>query len=706
MLRSYVSLMVLASLSASSSAFAQVEEETTNNRKNEYIETIEVLGKQLGYHERNASTALRQNIPLLETPQSIFVINDALIKDQQSFRIDQILQNDSSVQKANNFLGAYSSFQIRGFQLNNATNYLRNGRPFFNLASPPVETLNRVEVLKGPSSVLYGTMAPGGIVNMAAKRASFTETTGFIKATVGSDNLRHIHLDTAGALNDDGTVRYRLNLVKEDSENYREFFNGDAFEVERQIGALALEWDLSDDTRITFDFDDTNDDRPQDSGLIASPQGLLDTPKQIIFTQPWSHYNSDVRNYTLVGEHYFNSQWSIKAGFSYQDYERDRYDQQYRGLDFDTGDLEVRTRRRINRWDFANAFVDVSGEVNAFGFKHQLLVGTEQTQVETDNNETERNEFYTTNIFDPVFVPNPNLDTRAQKNLADEKRKAVFAQDLIHLADQWRLLVGFRYDDVDYEFYTEGGPVTFAQAATNLTPRVGLLYLPNPNSSVYATYSESFEPNGAVGSGYDNEGEKLDPTMGEMTEIGYKWESLDGDFLFTTAAFQIERTGSPMENELGNLIVQRGTQRHKGAEAAATGLVGNWSLTASVMYLDAEFIEDQNPALIGNTPVSVPELTANLWAEYQFTDIPFSLQAGWSYESDRPVDNANSFDLDSYHKVDIGAKYEQPLNADNGLVYRLTISNLFDETYYKSSGLSDINWESPRQIRASIEYRF
>lgn len=706
MRRNYLSLWVITCLASSTSAIAQVEQEKQNIDRDENIETIQVIGKQLGYHERNASTAMRQNIPLVETPQSIFVINDALIKDQQSFRIDQILQNDSSVQKANNFLGAYSSFQIRGFQLDNAKNYLRNGRPFFNLATPPVETLNRVEVLKGPSSVLYGTMAPGGIVNMAAKRASFTETTGFVKATIGSDNLRHIHLDTAGALNQEGSLRYRVNLVKEDSESHKEFFNGDAFETERQIGSLALEWDVSEDTRITFDFDDTNDDRPQDAGLIASPTGLLNTPKQIIFTQPWSHYNSDVRNYTLVGAHYFNDSWSIKAGLSYQDYERDRYDQQYRGLDFDTGDLDVRTRRRINRWDFSNIFVDVSGEFNAFGIKHQVLMGTEQTKVKTDNNETEQNEFYTTNIFDPVFVEDPHLGTREQKNLADEDRKAVFAQDLIHLADKWRLLIGARYDDFDYEFYTEGGPVLIAQSATNLTPRTGLLYLPSPSSSFYATYSESFEPNGAVGSGYDNQGETLDPTIGEMTEVGYKWESLSGDFLISTAAFRIERNGAPMENEAGNLIVQRGTQRHQGAEASATGLLGNWSLTASVMYLDAEFVEDENALLIGNTPVSVPEVTANIWVEYQFNALPLSLQGGWSYESERPVNNANSFEFDAYHKFDIGAKYEQQLSGDNGLVYRLTLSNLFDETYYKSSSLNDINWEAPRQIRASVEYRF
>ena len=133
------------------------------------LEEFQVTDQQLGYHAESATTALKLDVPLLKTPQSVFVINDALIADQQAFRLDQILQNDSSVQKRNNFLGAYSSYFIRGFSLSNSSNYLRNGRTFFHLASVPVEILNRVEVLKGPSSVLYGTSTPGGMINMVTK---------------------------------------------------------------------------------------------------------------------------------------------------------------------------------------------------------------------------------------------------------------------------------------------------------------------------------------------------------------------------------------------------------------------------------------------------------------------------------------------------------------------------------------------------------
>ncbi len=670
-------------------------------------EIIEVHGKQLGYHERNGSTALRQNVSLLETPQSIFVINDALIKDQQTYRIDQVLQNDSSVQKANNFLGAYSSFQIRGFRLDNGSNYLRNGRPFFHLASPPVEILERIEVLKGPSSVLYGTMSPGGIINMATKRAASVDFKGSVKATVGSEDLKHLHVDLAGSLNEEGSLRYRANLVKEKSNSYREFFDGSDFEVDRQVLSLNLEYDIGSDTVIRVDLDNTNDDRPQDAGLIAGADGKPASDKKIIFTQPWAYYNSDVRNIAVEVEHFFNNDWSVKTGINHQNYERDRYDQQYRGLDAATGDLLVRTRHRINRWDYLNAFVDVSGKLKMAGLEHQLLFGVETTQIDVDNNETSRNENYVTNIFNPVAITDPKIAVQDENDVGDTTKNAVFVQDLISITEEFRVLVGLRYDKFDTFFNPGDSDPSSGYKTDNLTPRIGAVYLPGGNHSWYASYSESFEPNAPVGSGFDNVGEELEPTLGEMYELGYKWESDEGDLLFSSAIFDIERSNMTYQT-IDNRIEQRGVQRHKGAEVALTGLIGNVSLTGSMTYLDAEFIEDDNADLIGNTPVSVPDFTASIWAEYQFENAlsGLSLQAGWRYETKRPVDNANTFELDAFHKVDIGAKYEQLIGDKHPLTYRLTVSNVFDETYYKSSSASDLNWEPPRQVRASIEYSF
>lgn len=305
-----------------------------------------IQGEQLGYNATYGESALKMDFPILETPQSLFVINDALIEDQQAFRFDQILQNDSSVQKRNNFLGAYSSHYLRGFSLQNGSNYLRNGRSFFHLASPPVEILEKTEVLKGPSSVLYGTLAPGGIINMVTKRP-LPQQAGFIKATIGEDSLRHFHLDTGGPLSGDGKFNYRLNLVSEDSEYFRSFGNGDPFDVSRKIGYIALDWHATENTTINFNADVTEDDRPQDIGIISLDGNfdVLDT--ETIISQPWSHYNSDVWNAMIEVEHRFDNQTVLNAGYSFQDYKRDRYDNQLRGFGENPGDVIVRARRRL-----------------------------------------------------------------------------------------------------------------------------------------------------------------------------------------------------------------------------------------------------------------------------------------------------------------------------------------------------------------------
>lgn len=672
------------------------------------LAAFEIKGQQLGYHVRSGATATRSDLPLLETPQSLFVINDALIEDQQAFRFDQILQNDASVQKRNNFLGAYSSYYLRGFDLANGTNYLRNGRSFFHLASPPVEILERTEVLKGPSSVLYGTMAPGGMINMVTK-SPLAEAYGFIKATIGSDSLRHFHVDTGGPLTEEGAVRYRANLVVEDSEYFRYFGNGDPFEVKRKTGYLALDWDVGEKTLLSFNIDATEDDRPQDIGIFAEGDGVSDMPREIIISQPWSLYNSDVWNGLLALEHHFTDLLSLRAGYSYQNYKRDRYDNQVRSFDADTNDVVIRARRRVNRRDYHTYYADFGGKVFGEKANHHFLVGIERTIVDRDDNETARNENFTTNLFNPVYIEDPMIFTRPEKNIGEDVRDGIYLQHMIELGEQWRVLLGLRYDDYNSNFFV-AGTQRWDFGTNNLTPRVGVVYMPRPDLSFYASFSESFEPNFPVDASYDNAGELLDPTLGEMFEVGVKREGLDGRLLVSAALFTIDRAGAPFEEPLTNTLVQRGLQRNQGAEVSLSGLINeNLSLNASAAFLDAEFVVDDNPGVMGNTPAGAADFSSSLWAEYQINEGALknlSLQGGWFYEGGRPGDDANSFTVDAYHRFDVGLKYLTNLGQKKGLVYRLTVSNLFDEEYFKSDRRFEINVERPREIRGSIQYTF
>ena len=702
---------LLSSTALAAPVFAQSAPAEEPERE---LDTVVVTGQQ-SYYDDTAVSATRLNIPIIETPQSVFVINSDLIADQQAFRFDQVLQNDASVQKSNNFLGAYSSYAIRGFQLSNGSNYFRDGRTFFHLAPVPVETLDRVEVLKGPSSVLYGTMAPGGMVNMISKRPKDEAFTS-LKATVGSDDFNHFALDHSGILFEDGpagTLSYRVNGVFEESDSFREFAEGRAFSTERLIGSFAAEWVLSDQTTILFNYDYTDDDRPQDIGLVNLTGDFSDQSYERIINQPWTKYDSTVTNYYVAVDHRFNDIFTLRAGTSIQDYKRDRYDNQYRGNTFDpaTGDIDIRARRRINRWDYTTYFADLIAEFDTGPFEHQVLIGIDQTDVEIDNNETDRNFVFTTNIFDPVLVPDPLIGVATTPNTGSEDRFGVTFQNMISYGDHWRLLLGGRYDEFQSEFILASGTSLPRPDIDNFTPRIGLVYLVNPNLSFYGSYSESFEPNNPVSDpSLVNFGEQLDPTVGESLEAGIKWEAFDGRLLSTAAIFTVERSGAPFEDPALNAIVQRGTQEHNGVEASVTGLVNdNLTLTGSATFLDAEFTADQNPTRIGNTPSGVADVSLALTGEYEFFEGPlngFALQGSVFYESERPVDDNNTYDVDAYTRVDIGAKYTQRLESGNELIYRVSALNLFDEEYYKARSTFGVNPEQPLQVRASVEVRF
>lgn len=671
------------------------------------LEEFQVSGGQLGYHTESATTALKLDLPLLQTPQSVFVINDALIADQQAFRMDQILQNDSSVQKRNNFLGAYSSYFIRGFSLDNSSNYLRNGRTFFHLASPPVETLNRVEVVKGPSSVLYGRATPGGMVNMITKKP-LSIFGGFVKGTIGTDDLYHLHADAGGPIIED-ILSYRFNYVYEDSGYFRKFADGSDFVVTRQIFYGALRWQPAQATTIDLTFDSLDDDRPQDTGIVAMGDGVADLPRDRILTQPWSYYNSDVWNLNLDVRHRFNAALSLAVGYSFQDYERDRYDNQPRGLDEISGDMPFRARHRINRWEFQTAYLESVLKFENGPLSHEIVAGLDYTDVAIDNNETAANSTFITNIFDPVIVPDPMIPVREASNTGSEERIGIYLQDVITLGGRWHFLLGGRYDEYQDDFFVAGFGKTSETNTENFTPRIGVVYSPVSHVSVYASYSESFEPNSIVTDmTLDNFLEQLDPTTGEQFEVGVKAELFEQNLLLSTAIFHAKRRDVPFVDDIANRIVQRGEQAHQGLEFTATGLIGeNLSLVGSFAYLDAEFTED--PDFHGNTPSGVAEFSASFWAEYQFNDGPLtnlSLQGGWFYEDERPGDDANSFTLDSYHRFDLGAKYHWAMHEAASLTFRLTVSNVFDEVYFKGDRRLEVNPERPREVRFSTQITF
>jgi iron complex outermembrane receptor protein len=257
-----------------------------------------------------------------------------------------------------------------------------------------------------------------------------------------------------------------------------------------------------------------------------------------------------------------------------------------------------------------------------------------------------------------------------------------YAQDLMTLHEQWQLLAGLRFDR----------KVANGVAEENVAPKLGVIFHPADNGSIYASYSESFEPQGVVSSGkrtYTNDGELLDAATGVSYEVGTKWELFDQALFVSGALFDITQQNVAMDvedaNNSGNYIKsQEGEQQHRGAELTAQGSVTEkLSLSGSAMYLDAEITQHETYA--GNRPVDVPEFAASVWSSYAATN-EIDVNLGVIYQGSRYGDEANTFKKEGYTRVDMGLAYTYKYDANLDMVARLSVENLFDTDYLAGGG--------------------
>ncbi|MGR6782592.1 TonB-dependent receptor [Moritella viscosa] len=325
---------------------------------------------------------------------------------------------------------------------------------------------------------------------------------------------------------------------------------------------------------------------------------------------------------------------------------------------------------------------------------HELLVGSNYLEHEYTSLKVKGDKF-NGNINDGTIIEPPVLDyADGDAKSEDYKYYGVYFQDLITLNDQWQLLAGVRYDRQDK-----------TDANNNaVLPKFGIIYHPQENASIYANYSESFEPQGRVLDSDDaNDNMELDPIKGQMYEIGTKWEIWDNKLGLNAAIFDITRSNILLnEGTKDNPITtQGGEQHHQGAELSAIGKVSSdLSLITSVMYLDAKYAEHNE--LAGNRPEDVPEWTASIWSKYVFTE-QLSVNLGAYYEGERYGDAKNEFLKESYIRIDSGINYQTSV-AGNELQLRLNVDNLFDTNYLGGGENGEVNVGEPRTFKFGVSY--
>lgn len=653
------------------------------------------FGPVEGYKAERSATATRTATPIMDVPGSIQVVSREVIDDQNAQDLHEAVRNVSGVFVDNSFGGIGHDFNVRGF---NQDFKLRNGFREEGTAifrSPDLANVERVEVLKGPASITSGRLAPGGVINIVTERPT-AEPMRRVEleagTTVEGGSSVQPSIDVSGPITADGSVKYRLNALYSHRDSYREPFRED---FERVFVAPVFSFELGADTDLLVELEYMDDKRPFDRGIIHFDGQFSDRDRNLQSDTVVSEVESAIGSYTL--DHRFTDNLSLRHRSQYIWLDRFNLENvPFMAASSDPGNFPnaqpgdfaryIGSNDRVNR-TFSTQ-TELHGLVEGAGAEHKLLLALDFSRNEQDGVFQSSDSTFAypdfqgvknkINIFNPVDnVPAP---TRADLTFISNDTTSVteefglLLQDQITLSDQWEVLLGGRFAWVDQENENNlAGTETTQEDDAVFSPRAGVVYKPLETVSLYASYSESFEPNSAR----DQNDNFLDPTKGEQFEVGVKSEFLQSRLRTTLAAFEITKTNIPrrVSSPGGSYSVPTGEQRSRGIELDATGQISDsWSVIGSYAFLDTEITKDDNNQ--GNELAGVPSHSASLWSNYQVQAGSLrglELGAGVFYRGERQANNANSYELPSYTRVDARVGY----GRDNWRA-DLTLKNLLD----------------------------
>ena len=632
-----------------------------------------------GYNPSDASTATRTDTPLRDIPQSIQVIPQELLEDRQAGKITDALENVSGVVSFSAPAGSRNTVVIRGFEAFDG--FLVNGIPDPQINSDgSFINVERLEVLKGPASVLFGQGPLGGTVNLITKqplRDPFYE----ISAGVGSFSDYRGTLDFSGPLNESETVLYRLNAGYRNFGSFLDFDNGREFSVAPNI---AFNFGPNTDLTIEGDVNVLSRNGQQPEGQPAEGTVLPNPNGQI--SRSFNAAGPQDDNLTVNGrvgyrlEHRFNENLQLRNAFLYTFY--DDYD----SLGIFNGSLDPDLRTLNRRFFDGSQFYDsyyldtnLLGEFSTGSIEHQVLFGFSLNRDVTDL-DFEFGTAAPVDIFNPVFdqtinlTGQPTLDSITARNTL-----GIYLQDQITIAENLKFLIGGRFDSFEERTTDRLIDEETRQSDTAFSPRVGIVYQPIPAISLYANYARSFRPT----IGTSASGDAFSPERGTQYEIGVKADITD-QLSATLTLYDLTRSNVTTEDPDNPFFqVQTGEQRSQGIELDINGeILPGWNIFAGYAYTDARVTED-NSIPEGNRLRNAPEHAFNLWTTYEIQQgdlqgLGFGL--GFNYVGDRPGDLENTFEIPSYFRTDAAIFYERDQFRTS-----LNFYNLFDVDYYASA---------------------
>ena len=636
-----------------------------------------------------ASTATRTDTPLDEIPQSIQVIPQEVLEDQQVIRLNDALRNASGV-VSNSLDQRGQRFIIRGFS---SSSILRDGfrqtsGSSGNAGFQELANIEQIEVLKGPAAILAGAVEPGGAINLVTEKP-LSEPFYELGLRAGNRELIEPSIDISGPLTEDGRLLYRLNALYRNEDYHRDF----DVPVERFFIAPVLSWAISDRTDITVELEYSDETRPADfGGIPVIGDRVADVPFDRITGEPDDDASNQFLRLGYQFEHRFSDSWKVRNSFRYTSLDSDFVSNVAFRTNEATGDLFRVWIQNAQPSDSYELQTNVVGEFATGSIEHTLLAGIDLYRREAENfRRTDFSRQPLFNVFDPVYglVSRPDSFDESPPQITDFRTDnlGIYVQDQIELSDNLFLLAGLRYDTVTEDIEDLERNTSDSQSNDALTPRIGLVYQPIENLSLYTSYSTSFVPNSAR----DRLGDLLEPEEGRQFEIGVRGDL--GRLSANLALFNITKqnvaTADPDALPGESFAIATGEQRSQGVELDIIGeLLPGWDIVANYAYTDADITKDNN-GLEDNRLFGVPEHNVNLWTNYEIQQgdlAGLGFGIGINYVDERFGDNENSYVLEDYFLTNAAVSYRR----DNWRA-ALNFRNLFDVNYIDSSeGSRDI----------------